>query len=98
MHLQHSAGLQNMCRACVGHVSRMCRVCVRQCIWKRDLRCVKIQSDEISIEFGAGFAHAAPNCPNLAQGAAEGRKAKNAGDLLEGHVSQHCCNGMCQLA
>ena len=52
----------SMCRACVG----MCRVCVRQCIWKRDLRGVKIQSDEISMERRPGFAYAAPNCPNLA--------------------------------
>ena len=46
----------------------MCRVCVRQCIWKRELRGVKIQSDEIPMERRAGFAHVAPNYPNLAQG------------------------------
>ena len=105
MHLQHSAGLPNMCRACVGHVSRMCRVCVRQCIWKRDLRCVKIQSDEISIEFRAGFAHVAPNCPNLAQGAAEGRKTKKrrklagrvcVATLLQRHVSA-CLKRVCVI-
>ena len=83
----------------------MCRVCVRQCIWKRDLRCVKIQSDEISIEFRAGFAHVAPNCPNLAQGAAEGRKTKKrrkligrvcVATLLQRHVSA-CLKRVCVI-
>ena len=93
MHLQNSAGLPNMC------------VCVRQCIWKRDLRGVKIQSDEISIGFGSGFTHASPNCPNLAQGAAEGRKANKCRKLggrvcvvtlLQRHVSA-CLKRVCVI-
>ena len=105
MHLQHGAGLPNMCRACVGHVSRMCRVCVRQCIWKRDLRGVKIQSDEISMERRAGFAHATPNCPNLAQGVAERSKTKKrrklagracVATLLQRHVSA-CLKRVCVI-
>ena len=89
----------SMCRA------SMCRVCVRQCIWKRDLRGVKIQSDEISMERRAGFAHAAPNCPNLAQGVAERRKTKKrrklagracVATLLQRHVSA-CLKRVCVI-
>ena len=87
------------------HVLSMCRLCVRQCIWKRDLWGVKIQSDEISMERRAGFAHAAPNCPNLAQGAAERRKTKKrrkfagracVATLLQRHVSA-CLKRVCVI-
>ena len=66
---------------------------------------MKIQSDEISMERRAGFAHAAPNCPNLAQGVAERSKTKTrtklagracVATLLQRHVSA-CLKRVCVI-
>ena len=56
---------------------------------------MKIQSDEISMERRAGFAHAAPNCPNLAQGAAERKKTKKRRNLVERACVSLLAKGVC---
>ena len=89
----------SMCRACVEHESGMCLP------MHMEARPAGREEDEISMERRAGFAHAAPNCPNLAQGAAERRKTKKrrklggracVATLLQTHVSA-CLKRVCVI-